>query len=341
MNLIENLIQKLQRHPKRIVFPDGNDARVLQAARQIVSLQMGAPMLIGDRAVIKQKAAKLDLATKGMRIIEPSRSADLKYFVEDLKKMPRFADLSDSEAKELTLEPNYFATLMLHRNQAEAIVSGATAKASSALRPLFQIIGTQKGVKTASSLLILDMEEKKVGIDGALFMGDCGVIPQPTTEQLAEIALTTATLANHLTNARPKVAMLSYSTHGNPRHQTVARIQEATEIARRKVADYHVEMDIEGDVQVDAALDRATAIVKGLEASAVGGNANILIFPDLNSGNIATKLVQILTGANKYGQIITGLNSPAAEISRGASAHEILGAAAIVGCQAIDHSLLY
>ncbi|NEQ71163.1 MAG: phosphate acetyltransferase [Symploca sp. SIO2D2] len=340
MNLIENLIQKLQRHPKRIVFPDGNDARVLQAARRMVSLRMGVPIVIGDRSIIKEKAAKLDLATKGMRIIEPSRSADLDRLAGVLKSLPRFADLEDSEALKIASEPNYFATLMLHENQVEAIVSGATANAPSALRPLFQIIGTQSSVKAASSLLLLDMEEKKVGIDGAIFMGDCGVIPQPTVEQLADIALTTAGLARHLTNARPKVAMLSYSTHGNSKQEPVARVQEATRIAKQRAIEQQIEMDIEGDIQVDAALDQATAIVKGIQDSPVSGNANVLIFPDLNSGNIASKLVQILTGANKYGQIITGLNRPAAEISRGASAHEILGAAAIVGCQAIDRSLL-
>ncbi len=341
MNLIDRLIEKLRKHPKRIVFTDGDDARILQAARQIVSLGMGAPLLIGDRSRIKDKAAKLDLTTKGMRIIEPERSSEIDPFIEDLRGIERFSQKDSDELRALALDPNTFATLMLKRNQAEAIISGATAKASSALRPLFQIIGTQDNVEVASSLMILDMEAKKVGIDGALFMGDCGVIPDPNSSQLADIALNVARLANHLTNALPKVAMLSFTTHGNEKHAAVAKVKEATRIAKDKAQSMAFDIEIEGDIQVDAALDLATAMTKEIDQSPVAGSANVLIFPDLNSGNIASKLVQILAGANNYGQIIMGLKRPAAEISRGAGAHDILGAAAIIGCQAIDHNLLY
>ncbi len=341
MNLIESLIAKLQEHPKRFIFTDGNDSRVLQAARQIVTRRMGAPILIGDRTAIKDKASKLDLALKGIRILEPGRSSDLDPFCQELKSISKFAKLSDQEIRELAIEPSIFATLMLKRNQADALLSGATTRASNALRALFQIVGTQEGIKTASSLLIIDMEEKEVGIHGALFMGDCGVIPDPNAEQLADIAITTASLAYHLTDVRPKVALLSYTTHGNSRNASVAKVQEATELANQKAAAVNLEADIDGDLQIDAALDRATAQLKNLGSSPVAGDANVLIFPDLNSGNIASKLIHILSGANKYGQIIMGLNKPAAEISRGSTAHDILGAAAIVGCQAIDHTLLF
>lgn len=340
MNLIETLIGKLQAHPKRFVFTDGADPRVLQAARQIVTRKMGVPFMLGDRTLIKETAAKLGIATKGMRIIEPARSSDIHLFCEDLKSIPKFGSLSSDELRAKVSESSIFATLMLRRNQAEALISGATTRASSALRALFQVVGTQPGVKTASSLLLIDMEAKEVGIHGALFMGDCGVIPDPNSEQLADIAITTASLAHHLTGARPKVAMLSYSTHGNPRRPEIAKVQEATLFAQEKARQLGLDIDIDGDLQVDAALDRATALIKGAEVSPVAGQANILIFPDLNSGNIASKMIHLLSGANKYGQIIMGLNSPAAEISRGATAHDILGAAAIVGCQAIDHRLM-
>ncbi len=340
MNLIESLIGKLQEHPKRFVFSDGEDARVLQAARQIVTRDMGAPILLGDRTAIKRKAEKLGVATKGMRLLEPERSSDLDLICQELKAIPKFETLSDQEIQAKAIEPGVFATLLLKRNQADALISGATTKASNALRNLFQIIGTQDNVKTASSLLVIDMEEKEVGIDGALFMGDCGVIPEPDAEQLADIAITTATLAHHLTDARPKVALLSFSTHGNDRHSSVAKVQSATRLARDKADLVGLSADIDGDLQIDAALDRATAQLK-LKDSPVAGDANVLIFPDLNSGNIATKLIHLLSSANKYGQIVMGLNKPAAEISRGATAHDILGAAAIVGCQAIDHRLLF
>lgn len=341
MNLIQGLIEKLQRHPKRFVFTDADDARTLQAARQIVTRGMGVPMLIGDRAMAKQKAAKLGLDTKGMRIIEPERSSDLDDFISRLREMPRFKELSADQIRARALDPSYFAALMLQENQAEAIITGAASGASSTLRPLFQVIGTQEGVRTASSLLVLELEAKKVGVNGALFMGDCGVIPDPTPEQLADIAITTATLAYHITNAVPKVAMLSYSTRGTADHPSLQKVREATRLAQEKARRCNMIVDIEGEIQVDAALDSATAIVKGVQESPVAGQANVLIFPDLNSGNIASKLVQLLTGANKFGHIIMGLKRPAAEISRGASAHDILGAAAIIGCQAIDRKLLY
>lgn len=341
MNLIQSLIEKLQRHPKRFVFADGDDARVLQAARQIVTRGMGVPMLIGDRSIVKAKAAKLGLDTKGMRIIEPARSNELESLVAELRSIARFSELDDAELRAIAVQPTYFATLMLRLNQAEAILTGASAGVANSLRPLLQVIGTQEGIKTASSLLILDLSDKGVGIDGALFMGDCGVIPDPTPEQLADIAISTATLARHITNAIPKVAMLSYATHGSASHAPLEKVREATRLAKAKAAANQLMVHIEGEIQVDAALDRATAIMKGIGESPVAGSANVLIFPDLNSGNIASKLVQILTGANKFGHIIMGLKRPAAEISRGASAHDILGAAAITGCQAIDPKLLY
>jgi phosphotransacetylase len=215
---------------------------------------------------------------------------------------------------------------------------GATA--SSALRPMFQIIPLQEGVQTASSIMVIDMEARSVGIDGVLFMADCGVLPEPTVDQLADIAVTTATLAHHLTNTLPRVAMLSFSTKSSSTHPSLTRVRQATALAREHARARQVPMEIDGELQVDAALDRATAITKSAGGE-VAGQANVLIFPDLNSANIGSKLVQILAGANAYGQIITGLQKPAAEISRGASAHDILGVAAIVGAQATDRRLLF
>jgi phosphate acetyltransferase len=179
-----------------------------------------------------------------------------------------------------------------------------------------------------------------VGSDGSLFFADCGVLPEPTAEQLADIALTTATVARHLTNEVPRVAMLSWATRSDSSHPSLIKVRQATELARAKAAAAKLEMEIDGPLQVDAALDAMVAETKKV-TSGVAGRANVLIFPDLAAGNIAFKLVHILAGANSFGQIITGLSRPAAEISRGSSAHDVFGAAAIVGCQAIDRRLLY
>lgn len=341
MALIQKLIEKLQRHPKRVVFPEGADPRILQAARQFTTRRMGVPVLIGDRTRIKDTAAQLNISLEGMRVVEPDRSDDFDDFVTRFENLRRYKGIQAEEAKLAMRDNNYFAIMMLATNQVDAIVSGATASASSALRPLFQIIPKQDGVATASSMLILDLEEPKFGIDGTLFLADCGVIPEPSAEQLSDIAITTSRLAHHLTNALPRAAMLSYSTKSNSkRHGSIARMKAAVELAREKAKVCGVEMEIDGEMQVDAALDPIVAQTKAVGGS-VAGRANVLIFPDLNSGNIAAKMVQILAGSNTYGQIITGLNKPAAEISRGASAHDIFGTVTIVGSQAIDHRLLF
>ncbi len=340
MPIVPKLIERLQRHPKRVVFPEGSDPRILQAARQWVTRRMGAPILLGDRAVIKSTAAQLDINLQGMRIIEPERSEDFPTFVTQFEQLRREKGISSVDARDCVRDPNYFATLMLSNSQADAMIGGATRTPSSALRPLFQIIPRQTGVQTASSLMILDFDEKKVGSEGTLFFADCGVIPDPTAEQLADIAVTTASVARHLTNETPRVAMLGWASKSNSNHPSLLKMHAATELARSRAKTISLEVEIEGVLQVDAALDRAVAEMKKV-TSPVGGRANVLIFPDLNSGNIAFKLVHILAGANSFGQIITGLTRPAAEISRGSSAHDVFGAAAIVGCQAIDRRLLY
>ena len=340
MPLVSKLIEKLQRHPKRVVFPEGNDPRILQAARQWVTRRMGAPILLGERAAIKASAARLDLNLQGMRIIHPAQSEDFELFVDQLYQLRRDRGMTREEARSAVQDTNYYATLMMANSQADAMVGGATRTTSNALRPLFQVIPRHANAQTASSLMIIDFDEQKVGSDGSLFFADCGVIPDPTPEQLADIAVTTATVAHHLTNEMPRVAMLSWASQSDSQHPTLLKVRKATELAREKAKAANVQMEIAGEIQVDAALDAVVAEAKGVTGP-VAGKANVLIFPDLNSGNIAFKLVHILAGANTYGQIITGLSRPAAEISRGSSAHDVFGAAAIVGCQAIDRRLLY
>lgn len=340
MPLLPKLIERLQRHPKRIVFSEGADPRVLQAARQWVTRRMGAPILLGERKLIKATAERLSLDLKGMRIIEPAQSEDFIPFTQQLEQLRADNGLRIPDTSEAIRDTGYYATMMLLNAQADGMVGGATVAATSALRPLFQIIPRQEHVQTASSLMILDWDEKKIGADGTLFLSDCGVIPEPTAEQLCDIALSTAMIARHLTNETPRVAMLSYSSKSNSQHPAIVKMRRATELARAKADAAKLPMEIEGELQVDAALDITIAAAKQISGP-VAGHANVLIFPDLNSGNIAFKLIQLLAGANTFGQIITGLNRPAAEISRGASAHDVFGAAAIVGCQAIDRRLLY
>lgn len=341
MRFIGNIIEKMQRHPKRVVFPEGEEPRILQAARQFYALRMGAPIVLGDPVKIKAVAESLKISTEGIRIINPATSEDLENFAQRLYRVRREKGLRQTEAREAMLQPNYFGTMMLAMHQADGVVSGASHITSSLLRPLFQIVKAAPDIGAVSSCMVTEVEDTRIGENGVLFMADCGVIPEPTVDQLADIAVSTARLARHMLGVRAHVAMLSFSTKGSSAaHPSIGKMQAATAQARRKAAMLNVEADFDGELQVDAALVPEVANRK-LHDSQVAGRANVLIFPDLNSGNIASKFVGLVGRANSYGQILLGLNRPAADCSRGATAHDILGVAAIVGVQATDYQKLY
>jgi phosphate acetyltransferase len=340
MRFIGNVIEKLQRHPKRVVFPEGAEPRILQAARQFYALRLGAPIVLGDHAEIKKVAADLDIPLEGIRIINPATSEDLENFVKRFYSLRREKGLRPNEAREAMLQPNYYGTMMVAMHQADGLISGASHITGSVLRPLFQIIKVARDITTASSCMVMEVEDTRIGENGVLFMADCGVIPDPTVEELADIAVATARLARHMLGVKPRVALLSFSTKGSASHPSVGKVQAATAQAKRKAEQLFVEADFDGEMQVDAALVPEIAERK-LHDSKVAGRANVLIFPDLNSGNIASKLVREVSRANAYGQILLGLNRPAADVSRGSGAHDILGVAAIVAVQSTDYKKLY
>src|SRR6266478_864642 len=340
MRFIGSVIEKLQRHPKRIVFPEGAEPRVLQAARQFYSLRLGAPLLLGDRSKVKETAEALNISLEGVRIINPAESPDLDNFAHRFEVIRRAKGLKALEAREAMLQPNYFGAMMVAMHQADGFVSGTNQISGSVLRPLFQIIKVAPQATTASSCQVMEVEDTRFGENGVLLMGDCGVIPDPTVEQLADIAVSTAQLAWQLLGVRPRVALLSFSTKGSATHPSIGRVQAATALAEKKAHDQDIDADFDGELQVDAALIPEIAARK-LPESKIRGNANVLIFPDLNSGNIASKLVRHIARANAYGQILLGLDRPAADVSRGSNAHDILGVAAIVGVQSIAYSEIY
>ena len=340
MRFIGSVIEKLQRHPKRIVFPEGTEPRVIQAARQFYSLRLGVPILLGDRSKVKEAAERLNVSLEGVRITNPAESEELDGFVRRFEKLRRSKGIKEREARDAMLKPNYFGAMMVAMHQADGFISGTSEVSGSVLRPLFQIIKVAPKATTASSCMVMEVEDTKFGDSGVIFMADCGVIPEPTVDQLTDIAISTARLARQLIGQRARVALLSYSTKGSATAPTIGKMQAATALAQQRAQEIGLEADFDGELQVDAAIIPEIAQRK-LPDSKVAGRANVLVFPDLNSGNIASKLVQHMARANAYGQILLGLDRPASDVSRGASAHDILGVADIIGLQSIEYSRLY
>lgn len=340
MRFIETVFQKLKRHPKRIVFPEGTEPRVLRAASRFAKLQLGTPVLLGDRDEIEKLACEEKISLDHVGIIDPRTASDLPIFVQRLEKLKRYRDLGSKQAEEIMIQPNYFGAMMIQYGQADALVTGARATAASSLRPLIQLIKPLPTTTSISSCMMLDLSNKRYGEKGVMFFADCAVIPEPNVEQLANIAVQTGVICRQLTGNKPRVAMLSFSTHGSAKSPSTERIAAATALARKKAEDQMIEMEIDGEMQVDAAILPDLAERKA-PSSLVAGRANVLIFPDLNAGNIAAKLVQHLAGAETYGQILLGLSKPCADLSRGASEDDILGVAAICGLQAIEYRRLY
>ena len=340
MRFIGNVIEKLQRHPKRIVFPEGDEPRVLLAARQFHALRLGAPILLGERTKVEKAAADLKVPLEGVRILDPEKSEELDNFVRRFIALRRDKGANAADARDALVQPNYFGAMMVAMHQADGMVSGVNHTTSSVLRALFQIVKVAPNTAVVSSCKVMELDDTRIGQDGVLFMGDCGVIPDPTVEQLADIAVSIAQLARHLLNIRPRVALLSFSTKGSATHPSIGKVKAATALAEQKARQKFLEADFDGELQVDAALIPEIAARK-LSDTKVAGRANVLIFPDLNTGDIASRLARHLARANAYGQILLGLNRPAADVSRGSSAHDILGVAAIVGVNAVNYNVLY
>jgi phosphate acetyltransferase len=340
MRFIETVFDKLKRDPKRVVFPEGTEPRVLRAAARFVKLHLGAPVLLGKREDIEKTALEEKVSLDHVGIIDPATSSELPTFCQRLEKLKRYRDLGPQQAQEIMVNPNYFGAMMVQYGQVDAVVTGAREAAGSALRPLLQLIKPLPTTVSVSSCTMLDLSNKRYGEKGVMFFADCAVIPEPTVEQLAIIAVQTGLTCRQLTGVKPRIAMLSFSTKGSAKLPNPEKIAAAAALARQKAEDQHLEMEIDGELQADAALLPELGKRKA-PTSLVAGQANVLIFPDLNAGNISVKLVQYLSGAETYGQILLGLSKPCADLSRGASEEDILGVAAILGLQAIEYRKLY
>jgi len=340
MNFIESVFAKLKRHPKRIVFPDGDDPRVVKASQVFYEKDAGIPVLIGKRAVIEGVARAEKASLDHVAIIDPETSSDLEMFCQRLEKLERYKKMGLKDSRAILTNPNYFAAMMLQLGQVDALVGGVNSFSGSLLRPLIQLVKPLPHAPLISGCMIAQVPDKSHGDDGVLFLADCGVVPDPTMQQLASIAVQTGLLARQVFGARPRVAMLSFSTKGSAKTPSTEKVAGAVDLVRKLATELGAEIAVDGEMQADTALVPELSERK-MGPSLVGGKANVLIFPDLNSGNIAIKLLQYLGGAQVYGQILLGLSRPAADLSRGATVEDIAAVAAVVGLQAIEYRKLY
>ena len=340
MSFIHSVFEKLKRHPKRIVFPDGDDARVLRAAQSFYERDLGIPVLLGKRDVIERVALAEGVSLDHVAIVNPETSSDLPIFCQRLERLERYRNMGLKDSRAVMTNHNYYAAMMVQYGLADALVGGVSSYGGVLLRPLLSLIKPLPHAEVVSGCTIVELEKKTFGDDGVMFLADTGVVPDPTMQQLASIAVQTGLLARQVFGKRPRVALLSYSTKGSARTASAEKVAGATMLARQMATQIGAEIAVDGEMQVDAALDPIIA-EKKMGPSLVGGRANVLVFPDLNSGNIAVKLLHYCAAARTFGQLILGLTRPAADLSRGANVEEMVCMAALAGLQAIEYRKLY
>lgn len=330
MNLIEQLRQKARDNYKKIVLPEGDEERTILAADQIIREKLAHITLLGDPKEIMLQAEKYGLKNlEQADLIDPKKHAKKQEYTELLYSIRKEKGMTMDEAMKLVEDPLYLGVLMIKAGEVDGEVAGAKNATGDVLRPAFQIVKTMPGISVVSGAFIMILKDKEFGENGIIVFADCAVHPDPTEHELAEIAVATAATTRSILGFEPRIAMTSFSTKGSAEHPMVDKVVNATRIAK--------EMDpsliIDGEIQIDAALIEAIGSNKASD-SPVAGSANVLIFPDLNSGNIAYKLVQRLAHAGAIGPILQGMAAPINDLSRGCSVSDIVNMVAITSNQA-------
>jgi len=320
-DVIERCIQHCKSKTTRLVLPEGEDPRIQSAALQLLRENIATPVLIGDIGIFASVAKSGNHDLNGIEIVDINASTpENQRQILIGKKRKINADNVD----DFNRLPAYRSVAMLHSGDADAMVAGAVLPTAKVLGASFAV-GPQAGINTLSSFFIMALQSQAENISDSLFFADCALNIEPDEEQLADIAITSAASAEKLMNIEPRVAMLSFSTHGSARHKSVSKVAAAVEIVRQRAP--HIKVD--GELQVDSALSERVANGKLKDPGEVGGKANVLIFPDLNAGNIAYKLVQYCGGAQATGPILQGFAKPVCDLSRGCSVEDIIAAAAV------------
>jgi len=330
MTLLDKIRANARTYQKRIILPESYEERTLQAANAALEEGLAQIILLGNKEKILSLAVdlKLDSLDKAT-IIDPINHDKKDLYINMMVEIRKHKGLTHEEASKLIENPLYLSTLMIKNGDADGEVAGAMNATGDVLRPAFQYVKTLPGISVVSGAFIMILPDSKYGDDGILIFADCAVHPDPDENQLAEIAIATAKTAKDIAGLEPRVALLSFSTKGSARHEMVDLVANATKIAKSSDPD----LLIDGELQADAAIVEAIAKKKA-PGSPISGKANVLVFPDLNSGNIAYKLVQRLANAEAIGPILQGMAAPINDLSRGCSVSDIVNMIAITANQA-------
>ena len=330
MSVIDEIKNKAKANKKTVVLPETTDMRTLTAAAEVISEGIADIILVGKEDEIKAKAAAEGLDLAKASFVDPENCDHLNTYIESLCEARKSKGLLPEDAKEILLSnPLFFGATMVRVGDADGMVAGAINSSANVLRAALQVVKTAPGTEIVSAFMLMDTQAKDMGENGCFVFADCGLNQNPNPEQLAAIASSSAQTFEQLIGATPRVAMLSHSTCGSAKHDDVTKVVEATNIAKEKYPQYL----ICGELQLDAAIVPEVAASKA-PRSEVAGKANVLVFPDLDAGNIGYKLVQRLGGAQAFGPITQGIAKPVNDLSRGCVASDIVGAVAITCVQA-------